>query len=96
MNICTQLVNILASVFQVSTDIQMDVASGSMIIITAKRFIKKHKLLSLNAMKELVLAGTAEYLKILRIQPFIFSVHVWNFLDFANIAKSNCSIFFLL
>ena len=55
VNICNQLVKILASVFQVSTDIQMDVASGSMTIITAKRFIKNHKLLSLNAMKELVL-----------------------------------------
>ena len=37
VNICTQLVKILASVFQVSTDIQMDVASGSMITITVKQ-----------------------------------------------------------
>ena len=77
MNICNQLVKILASVFQVSTDIQMDVASGSMTIITAKQFIKN----SLNAMKELVLdslvdmlQGRAEYLEILRIQPFRFGV----------------------
>ena len=37
VNICNQLVKILAFVFQVSTDIQMDVASGSMIIITVKQ-----------------------------------------------------------
>merc|ERR1719197_749117 len=37
VNICNQLVKILASVFQVSTDIQMDVASGSMTIITVKQ-----------------------------------------------------------
>ena len=37
MNICYQLVKILAFVFQVSTDIQMDVASGSMITITVKQ-----------------------------------------------------------
>ena len=37
VNICNQLVKIHASAFQVFTDIQMDVASGSMIIITVKQ-----------------------------------------------------------
>ena len=62
MNICNQLVKILASVFQVSTDIQMDVASGSMIIITVKRSMQKHLLLSLNAVKELVLDSLTDVL----------------------------------
>ena len=56
MTICNRLVKTLASVFLATSDIQMDVASGSMIIITVKRSMQKHKLLSLNAMKELVLA----------------------------------------
>ena len=73
VNICNQLVKILASVFQVSTDIQMDVASGSMTIITAKRFIMNHKLLSLNAMKELVLDSLVDMQHIIcfRIEPNI-------------------------
>ena len=37
VNTCNQLVKIHASAFQVFIDIPMDVASGSMIIITAKR-----------------------------------------------------------
>ena len=37
VNICNQLAKIHASAFQVFIDILMDVASGSMIIITAKR-----------------------------------------------------------
>ena len=77
VNTCNQLARIHASAFLVSTDIQMDVASGSMTIITAKQFITN----SLNAMKQLVLdslvdmlQGTAEYLKILRIHPFRFGM----------------------
>ena len=69
VNICNQLVKILASVFQVSTDIQMDVASGSMTIITAKQFIKN----SLNAMKELVLDSLVDMQHIIcfRVEPNI-------------------------
>ena len=37
VNICNRLAKIHASASQVFTDIQMDVASGSMIIITARR-----------------------------------------------------------
>ena len=55
VTIWNQLVLTLASVSLDISDIQMGVASGSMIIITAERFMKNHKLLSLNAMKELVL-----------------------------------------
>ena len=40
VNTCCQSVKILASAFQVSKDIQMDVASGSMIIITARLFMQ--------------------------------------------------------
>ena len=47
VNTCSQLVKIHASVFQVFTDIQMDVASGSMIIIIARRFTRKLRLLPL-------------------------------------------------
>ena len=55
VTIWNQLVLTLASVSLDISDIQMGVASGSMIIITAERSMKNHKLLSLNAMKELVL-----------------------------------------
>ena len=73
VNTCCQSVKILASAFQVSKDIQMDVASGSMIIITVKRSMKNHKLLSLNAMKELVLDSLVDMQHIIcfRVEPNI-------------------------
>ena len=42
VTICNQLVKTLASVFLATSDIQMDVAYGSMIIITVKRSMQKH------------------------------------------------------
>ena len=55
VTICNQLAKILASVFPVLSDTLMDGVSGSTTIITAKQCMQNHKLLSLNAVKELVL-----------------------------------------
>ena len=102
VTICNQLAKILASVFPVLSDTLTDGVSGSTTIITAKQCMQNHKLLSLNAMKELVLdslvdmlQGTAEYLKFLRIQPFRFEVLMFGTLEISwSLPKSNFMIFF--
>ena len=55
VTICNQSAKIHAFVYQVLSDILMDGVSGFTTIITAKQCMQNHKLLSPNAVKELVL-----------------------------------------